>query len=179
MLHLELFNIYPLTYQPKDRVFSSKSIADRSSMKLTCRRSAVPKPLGEASLLVRRSQIHGTGCYAAKDILCHQVIIEYAGELIGRDEAIERNDPASPRQSSYIMMVSDRLFIDGACHGNAARYINHSCNSNCYVRIRENRAFIVARRNLPSGVELTLDYQFDAEFREPCFCGSRGCRGYM
>jgi uncharacterized protein len=148
-------------------------------MKSTCSRSALPLPLGEDRLLVAKSQIHGTGCYAATDIRCHEVIIEYAGELIGRDEAVERNDPASPRQSSYIMKVSDRLFIDGAREGNAARFINHSCTSNCYVRIRKKQAFIVARRNIPCGAELTLDYEFDAEFREPCFCGSRGCRGYM
>jgi uncharacterized protein len=148
-------------------------------MKATSNRSSVPIPLGEAFLRVRRSQIHGTGCYAATEIRYNQVILEYTGELIGLQEAVERNDPASPRQSSYIMKVNNRLFIDGARHGNAARFINHSCMSNCYVRIRKNRAFIVARRNIPPGTELTLDYEFDEGFREPCFCGSRGCRGYM
>jgi SET domain-containing protein len=71
------------------------------------------------------------------------------------------------------------VFLDGSRGGNAARYINHSCQPNCYVRRRPPHAFIVSQRRLGSGEEATIDYDLDPKYRERCRCGMSSCRGYM
>lgn len=71
-------------------------------------------------------------------------------------------------------------------HGNAARFINHSCEPNCYSRVInvEGRKHIVifALRKIYRGEELTYDYKFpieDASNKLNCNCGARRCRRFL
>ncbi len=130
-------------------------------------------------LIVQKSGIHGLGCFTLSLIPTGNMIIEYAGEIIDYQEACRRNSQSSKRRSEYILKVSENVFIDGYPSGNSSRFINHSCNPNCRVLRKGNRAFIVARRKIFPGEELTIDYDFDIEFRETCYCGSSNCRGYI
>jgi hypothetical protein len=77
--------------------------------------------------------------------------------------------------------------IDAVVNGNAARWINHSCEPNCEADETEGRVFIKALRNIATGEELSYDYgliidepytkKLKAEF--PCWCGSELCRGTL
>ena len=77
--------------------------------------------------------------------------------------------------------------IDGGVRGNAARWINHSCDGNCIADERDGRIFIVALRNISAGEELSYDYGLIIEERYtpklkaeyPCWCGSANCRGTL
>ena len=81
----------------------------------------------------------------------------------------------------FVFELNSRYDIDGDFPWNTARFINHSCSPNCEVRIARGRIWIVSRRKIRAGEELTYDYGYDFEsFEEhPCRCGSRGCVGYI
>jgi hypothetical protein len=77
------------------------------------------------------------------------------------------------------------VVVDGAVHGSAARFINHSCDPNCESVIEDGRIWIYALKAIPVGAELTYDYRFilderhtpEAKRRYPCHCGAAACRG--
>ena len=137
------------------------------------------KALPEGSLRVAPSLIHGTGCFACLDIPEDTPVAEYVGERISGAEAVRRNDQACADFSEYILEVTTDLYLDARLVEIPAKYVNHSCEANCYVLVEGQRAFITARRPIASGEELTYDYAYDEEVREPCHCKAPSCRGYM
>jgi uncharacterized protein len=133
----------------------------------------------EEQLLLAPSPIHGMGCFATRAIPEDAVIMEYAGELIDLDTAVRRNDPTQPDHSEYILELSEEWYLDGRDSQHISRYVNHSCEPNCYLQIEGMKAFILARRDIAVGEELLYDYLFDEDVREPCRCGALTCRGYI
>jgi uncharacterized protein len=114
-------------------------------------------------------------------------MIEYVGERIGKAEAerrsVERIERAAKTGEAavFIFELTKRHDIDGAVSWNTARLINHSCRPNCEVQILRGRIWIVARRRIKAGEEVTYDYGYDFDdFEEhPCRCGSPRCAGYI
>jgi hypothetical protein len=89
--------------------------------------------------------------------------------------------------SCYLFRLDDDYIVDATVKGSAARFINHSCEPNCYSRCitvdGEKRITLFSMRNLKAGEELTYNYQFaievDPALKIPCYCGSRSCFGTM
>ncbi|WP_076999912.1 SET domain-containing protein [Variovorax sp. KK3] len=143
---------------------------------------------GGRRIQTRRSGVHGNGVFAVTDIAEGETLIEYKGELISWPEALRRHphDPAQPNHTFYFHIDDERV-IDGGVKGNAARWINHSCEPNCEADEDGGRVFIKALRNIAAGEELNYDYgliidepltkKLKAEF--PCWCGSGECRGTL
>jgi hypothetical protein len=113
-------------------------------------------------------------------------IIEYTGERISNEEGDRRHEAESAaRHHTFLFIVSSRVVIDAAFHGNEARFINHSCDPNCETFVERGRIFISALRTIYPGEELAYDYAYDrdgesdAEARRqyPCHCGAEHCRG--
>ncbi|WP_255437818.1 SET domain-containing protein [Comamonas flocculans] len=137
---------------------------------------------------VRRSGVHGKGVFALQAIAEGEVIIEYLGEVISWDEAQERHphDPAQPNHTFYFHVDEDHV-IDANVGGNAARWINHSCEPNCWADEVQGRIFITALRDIAAGEELNYDYGLIIEERYTkklkaqyaCRCASPHCRGTM
>jgi len=137
---------------------------------------------------VRQSPIHGRGVFALVGIPKKTRIIEYKGELISDAEADRRYSRAH-QHSPHTMLfsVDGGLVIDATRRGNAARWINHSCQPNCEVDEQNRRIFIKARRDIRPGEELTYDYNLQigerhtraAKRAHACSCGARRCRGTM
>jgi len=137
---------------------------------------------------VRSSVIQGKGGFALRPIPRGTRVIEYTGERIDHAEADARYDDAVMRRHhTYLFTVDDRTVIDAAVNGNAARFINHSCEPNCAPVIEGGGVFIEARRDIAPGEELSYDYALprtggeDEETGEryACRCGARRCRGTM
>ena len=132
--------------------------------------------------------MHGKGVFALRTIERGETVIEYVGEIISAAEADRRHprDPDDPNHTFYFALDDTRV-IDAAVGGNAARWINHSCQPNCKAEEEEGRVFIRARRRLGSGEELSYDYglviaeRLTARLKKDyeCRCGSRKCRGTM
>lgn len=137
---------------------------------------------------VRRSGVHGQGVFALVDIPKGERIIEYVGEIISWNEAQRRHphDPDDPNHTFYFHIDEDRV-IDALYGGNDSRWINHSCDPNCYADEQDGRIFITARRAIRAGEELNYDYglvidepltpELIADY--PCWCGSAECRGTL
>ena len=86
----------------------------------------------------------------------------------------------------YMFRIDDFDVVDATMHGNAARFINHSCEPNCYSRVInvDGRKHIVifALRKIYRGEELTYDYKFpieDDDNKLHCNCGARRCRRFL
>jgi hypothetical protein len=60
------------------------------------------------------------------------------------------------------------------------RYINHSCDPNCYVYSAERERYVLTRRNIAEGEELVVDYSLNAVGGDywTCHCGAARCRGH-
>jgi len=138
---------------------------------------------------VRNSPIHGRGVFAGRDIAKGTRIVEYRGRRIGWDEAqaLPDSDPDNPFHTFFFSLDDGRV-IDAGQRGNAARWINHSCEPNCKTEEdEEGRVFIYAKRDIREGEELAYDYRlrFDGKVTKKdrkayaCRCGSGKCRGTM
>jgi SET domain-containing protein len=145
-----------------------------------------PTPKTNRRIQVRKSGVHGKGVFALQDIPEGETLIEYIGEIISWKEAQRRHpwNPDDPNHTFYFH-VDDKRVIDAAVGGNAARWINHSCDPNCEALVENGRVFIYALRDIKKGEELAYDYWFVLEDPHtakmkalyPCRCGSKKCRG--
>ena len=134
-----------------------------------------------------RSAIHGRGVYARTTIPSGTRVIEYTGERITKAEALRREKQRLERQRRggdgcvYIFELNKRHDLDGRSQRNVARLINHSCEPNCRAETIRGRIWIIARRKIAAGEELTFDYGYT--FKEwplhPCRCGTRTCVGFI
>lgn len=143
---------------------------------------------GTRRIQVRRSGVHGKGVFALTDIPRGETIVEYKGDVITWKEAQDRppHNPDEPNHT-FFFHINDKHVIDGGSHGNAARWINHSCDPNCEAEEDEGRVFIKSRRKIRAGEELSYDYgliiderytkKLKAEYR--CLCGMKKCRGTL
>jgi SET domain-containing protein len=123
----------------------------------------------------RRSRIHGWGVFATTNINKNKRIIDYAGEKIPARESEKREAKYLKRGHIWCFRLSARWVRDAAVGGNVARYINHSCEPNCYVHIVGDTIWIRAARNIRRGEEITYDYATDGAKIIPCRCRP-GCR---
>ena len=143
---------------------------------------------GNQWLIVRRSKVHGNGCFARRFIPKGTRIIEYLGERISHKEADARYEGADVNDNHTFLFIADRrTVIDASTNGNEARWINHHCDGNCESEIEKGRVFVDARRDIEKGEELGYDYQIGRDKNDPpnvdeiyaCRCGSPKCRGTM
>jgi len=114
-------------------------------------------------LIVKKSRIHGKGLFAAEDIPWGVKIIEYQGELITDEVALAR----IAEGSDCIFELGENANIDGAVHGNEARYANHDRRKpNCFVLRDDGKIWLVAGiEGIRKGEEITFDY--GSTFYEP------------
>ena len=147
------------------------------------------RPPSKRPYTVRRSNIHGRGVFATKTIRKGTIIIEYKGQRSSCDVALTRpdSDPANPAHT-FLFELNDGRVIDARVRGNAARWINHSCDPNCRTFEDENGCvFIEAKRKIRPGEELSYDYRLVVDGRltrlertqYTCRCGARQCRGSL
>jgi len=143
----------------------------------------------EPQLRFDRSGIHAWGVFADEDISADVMIVEYRGELIGNAVAEKREKEynAAKIGSDYMFRIDGLNVCDATKQGNVARFINASCDPNCYTKIitldGNKRIVIYSKRDIATGEELCYDYKFPLEYDEskriPCHCGAKDCRGFM
>ncbi|KAJ8475520.1 hypothetical protein OPV22_019247 [Ensete ventricosum] len=137
-------------------------------------------------LRFQRSKIHDWGLVALEPIDAEDFVIEYVGELIRRriSDVRERHYEKMGIGSSYLFRLDDDYVVDATKRGGLARFINHSCEPNCYTKVitveGQKKIFIYAKRHISAGEEITYNYKFPLEEQKiPCNCGSQRCRGSM
>ncbi|GAB2291635.1 hypothetical protein Dimus_025890 [Dionaea muscipula] len=137
-------------------------------------------------LRFQRSNIHDWGLVAQEPIEAEDLVVEYVGELIRPriSDIRERQYEKMGIGSSYLFRLDDGYVVDATKRGGIARFINHSCEPNCYTKVisveGEKKIFIYAKRNIAAGEEITYNYKFPLEEEKiPCNCGSKRCRGSL
>ncbi|KAI3959698.1 hypothetical protein MKW92_008711 [Papaver armeniacum] len=142
----------------------------------------------------------GWSLYSAQFVPRGEFVCEYAGELLTTQEARKRqkkyDDLASTSQfGSALLVVREHLPSGNACLrvnidatrvGNAARFINHSCDGGnlSTVLVRGSGALFprlcfFASRDILDGEELAFSYGEPTLKQNglKCFCGSSCCLG--
>ena len=127
-----------------------------------------------SGLTIKRSQIHGKGCFATKPFAARKKIAEYAGERISNAEANRR----AHRKTLRICAINNRWSLDGSRGGNGTHYINHSCQPNAFMKILYKHILFIALRDIRAGEEITIDYETTLHSDDKrCICRAPKCRG--
>lgn len=122
---------------------------------------------------VRPSPIEGLGLFVLQS--CR------AGQRIRRVNVVREITPECPLRPDLGERVDHCDYADGKVFllGTPDRYLNHSCDPCAYALYEADRCFIVARRDITAGEEITLDYNINVTGGSawPCHCGAGRCRG--
>ena len=156
---------------------------------------AASDPSVDLPFEIRPSPMQGLGAFATRFIPAGTRLIEYAGERLTVTESEARYpDVPGERHHTYLFAIEDEVdgewievVVDAAVNGNAARFINHSCDPNCDAVVEDARIWIDTIRDVRPDEELAYDYAFvlperhtpAAKRRFPCHCGAARCRGTM
>lgn len=135
-----------------------------------CRNRVVQRGL-RLRLEVFSAENKGWGVRTLECISGGTFVCEYAGEVIGFQEARRRQLSQKAADSNYIIAVREHsscssvaeTFVDPAAVGNVGRFLNHSCQPNLVmqpVRVHSlvPRLALFAGRDINVGEELTFDY---------------------
>ena len=123
----------------------------------------------------KRSKLHGHGVFADETINKNKRIIDYAGELIDNRQSEKREDRYLAKGCIWVFRVNSRWSRDAAVGGNLARFINHSCQPNCWIDVVDKTIWVRASRQIRKGEELTYDYNTEGDKVIPCKCRP-GCK---
>ncbi|KAF7657242.1 hypothetical protein LDENG_00029890 [Lucifuga dentata] len=184
--HRQLPDIGPYDDEEDDVLLKSTRRATSLELPMAMRFRHLERTSKEA-VGVYRSAIHGRGLFCKRNIESGEMVIEYAGIVI-RSVLTDKREKYYDGKGigCYMFRIDDFDVVDATMHGNAARFINHSCEPNCYSRVInvEGRKHIVifALRKIYRGEELTYDYKFpieDASNKLSCNCGARRCRRFL
>ena len=126
---------------------------------------------------IATSPIQGRGGFALGDLKRGTRIVEYLGQKITKLESLARCENNNP----YIFSLDDEFDLNGDVAWNPARFLNHSCDPNCEGENIGGQIWIIARRAIEAGEEITFNYGYDLEsYRDyPCQCGALNCVGYI
>jgi len=167
----------------------------------------------KVGLEIFKTKTRGWGLRSTEALLKGQFVDVYRGEVITNEEADRRQEQAEKTKESYLFsldkfedIVKPLYLVDGEFMGGPARFINHSCDSNCAqyaVCYDRNNPYIYdiaifAIRDIPAGEELSFDYldvdldddgsKEDLEKRlrkeveadsVPCKCRAKNCRRWL
>ena len=173
---------------PKQSGKATKAAKPNGSAKVAPKRSAARKAAPEKLYVVRWSKIHGRGVFAAADIPKGARIVEYKGKRISYKLACKLYPDVDGKPThTFLFEIDDDTVIDAAQGGNAARWINHSCEPNCEAVDDDGRIYIEAIRKIKAGEELGYNYGITLDekhtkaekARWPCYCGKKTCRGTL
>ena len=122
---------------------------------------------------VKASTIAGLGLFARQAFK--------AGEVIRKVHVLREISLVAPLDEQADERVEHCAYPDGkvVLWGFPDRHVNHSCDPNAYERHEGEAVYIVARRAIAAGEELTFDYNMNTSGGDSwyCRCGSARCRG--
>jgi histone-lysine N-methyltransferase SETD1 len=108
--------------------------------------------------------------FASEPINKNKIIIDYAGELITNKVSDAREARYLDQGCIWVFKVNRRWSRDAHVGGNIARFINHSCQPNCYSAVAGRTIWIRASKHIEAGDELTYDYNTEGDKTIPCRC---------
>jgi SET domain-containing protein len=120
----------------------------------------------DGAILVKQSEIHGYGIFAAIDIPAESIILKIKGEVISEEECILREERDN---NVYIFWFDEKSYID-TVDSEKIKYINHNCSCNCEVIDGDDKSLLlITSTDITAGEELTIDYGYE-EIYANCQC---------
>ncbi|NXJ98410.1 SETMR methyltransferase, partial [Corythaixoides concolor] len=174
----------------------------------SCQNRVVQRGL-QLRLEVFKTEKKGWGLRTLEFVAKGRFVCEYAGEVLGFNEARRRIQAQTSKDSNYIIAVREHLhsgrvmetFVDPTNIGNVGRFLNHSCEPNLFmVPVRVDsmvpKLALFAATDISAGEELSYDYsgrfhnlsginreqkslEEDNRLGKPCYCGSRTCASFL
>ena len=133
----------------------------------------LPNEAGVSEVEVGPSGIEGLGLFATSPVA--------AGKRIRKITVIREVTPLQPLREDLGERQDHCDYPDGriVLLGFPDRHVNHSCDPNAFVAYDEEVSFLVARRDIPRGAEITCDYNINIAGGTawPCRCGAPRCSG--
>ncbi len=124
---------------------------------------------------VKPSPIEGLGLFATRPFR--------AGERIRRVNIVREITEDAPLREDLGERIEHCSFPDGKVllWGFPDRYVNHRCDPNAYEWHEGSDIYIVARRDIAPGEEITFDYNINLTGGTPipCNCGTERCHGVI
>ena len=122
---------------------------------------------------VKPSPIEGIGVFAARPFRVGQrirgvnIVREITDDAPIREDAGERIEHCGYPDGKVVLW------------GFPDRHVNHRCDPNAYELYDGSEIYIVARRDIAAGEEITFDYNVNTSGGNswPCNCGAERCRG--
>lgn len=134
-------------------------------------------------LQVIQTNEKGFGLVTKENLSSSDFVIEFVGELVNETDLLQRMKDFDGHLLS--MQLKDGTFIDATKKGSISRFLNHSCDPNCRIEVwsvhKKYRVGVFAIKNIDSGTELTIDYDWEpsAKGLTKCYCNSMNCRGFI
>jgi len=126
-----------------------------------------------ADCAVRPSLIEGLGVFATRAIR--------SGERIRSVNVVREITAESPLREDLGERLDHCSYPDGrvVLWGAPDRHVNHSCDPNAWVAYEGDNCYLVARRDVAVGEEITCDYNINIADGTGwlCNCGAARCRG--
>ena len=134
------------------------------------------------NIIVKKSKVDRKGVFARKNIKKGEVIIIWHPKKIVTKTKLKK---LSEDEQNHTTPTGDGRYI---VMGVPERYVNHSCNPNCYIKMKTIAIKdVYALRDIQEGEELTSDYTLTSVdqfagmgfWEGDCKCGSKNCRGIL
>ncbi len=110
----------------------------------------------------------GLGLFAKDTFKKGEKILEYVGKRLNNKEV------EVITQNKYLFEINSRVTVDGSTRLNTARYANHSCKPNAEADVIRGHAYLIAKKAIKPGDEITWDYgkdYFDEHItKDKCLC---------
>lgn len=113
----------------------------------------------------------GRGVFTRVPVARATVVLSFGGEALARHDVADF--------SRCLQVGADRWLGPS---GGMDDLVNHSCDPNCGLYLREGSVQLVAIRDLEADEELTFDYSTsmrDEPWSMECECGAIRCRGVI
>ena len=127
-----------------------------------------------SDLIVKDSKIHGRGVFAARDFLEGEIVLQ-----IDDSRIVDEENPLHPQLGEFDYHCDYLEKGKTVLMKSPERHINSSCDPNTFVKTIDRIRYVVARKNIKSGEEITYDYIIDCHggIIWKCNCESSKCRG--
>ncbi len=122
-------------------------------------------------IVVRRSKVHGNGCFARRFIPKGTRIIEYLGERISHKEADRRYEGSDVNDNHTFLSspIARRSSMRPGAATSRAGSIT-TCDGNCESETEKGRVFVDAIKDIEKGEELGYDYQIGRDKKRSAEC---------
>uniref|UniRef100_A0A8C8H8S2 SET domain-containing protein n=1 Tax=Oncorhynchus tshawytscha TaxID=74940 RepID=A0A8C8H8S2_ONCTS len=137
-------------------------------------------------LCVYPTEDRGLGVRALEPISCGTFVCEYAGKVLGFEEARRRKLAQGPEDNNYILAVREyagqgpvnETFVDPIVVGNVGRFLNHSFQPNLFM-VPVQVYSLVPSLALFTGTSPLKTNVTDTLQRKSYCCGAQNCAQFL